>query len=157
MDLRTWLGKERVREIERIALMHIHCHLYSLRFWSHLSPKLRVWLREGPLKKKETTDWKQNHFCVMPMLRNEVVQSCPTLCDPHGLQPTRLHSPWNFPGKSTGVACHFLVQGIFLTQRSNLGLPHCRETLFHLSHQVLPNSDLYWRKWGKPLDHSGMT
>ena len=52
MDLRTWLGKERVREIERIALMHIHCHLYSLRFWSHLSPKLRVRLREGPLKKK---------------------------------------------------------------------------------------------------------
>ena len=33
----------------------------------------------------------------------EVAQSCPTFSDPHGLQPTRLLHPWNFPGKSTGV------------------------------------------------------
>ena len=32
--------------------------------------------------------------------------------------------PWNFPGKSTGVDCHFL--------------PHCRQTLYHLSHQGSP-------------------
>ena len=30
---------------------------------------------------------------------------------PHGLQPTRLLRPWDFPGKSTGVGCHFLLQG----------------------------------------------
>ena len=30
---------------------------------------------------------------------------------PHRLQPTGLLSPWNFPGKSTGVGCHFLLQG----------------------------------------------
>ena len=35
---------------------------------------------------------------------------------PHGLQPTRLLSPWNSPGKKTGVGCHFLLQRIFLTQ-----------------------------------------
>ena len=29
---------------------------------------------------------------------------------PHGLQPTRLLRPWGFPGKSTGVGCHFLLQ-----------------------------------------------
>ena len=29
---------------------------------------------------------------------------------PHGLQPTRLLCPWDFPGKDTGVACHFLLQ-----------------------------------------------
>ena len=29
---------------------------------------------------------------------------------PHGLQPTRLFCPWDFPGKSTGVACHCLLQ-----------------------------------------------
>ena len=33
---------------------------------------------------------------------------------------------WNSPGKNTGVGCHFLLQGIFLTQGSNPGLPHCR-------------------------------
>ena len=38
---------------------------------------------------------------------------------PHGLQPARLLCPWNFPGKNTGVDCHFLLQGIFLTQGSN--------------------------------------
>ena len=37
--------------------------------------------------------------------------------------------PWDFPGKSTGVGCHFLLQGIFPTQGLNPGLPHCR--LYH--------------------------
>ena len=36
------------------------------------------------------------------------LQSCPTVW-PHGLQPTRLLCPWNFPGKSTGVGCHCLL------------------------------------------------
>ena len=39
---------------------------------------------------------------------------------PHELQPTRLLCPWDDPGKNTGVGCHFLLQGIFLTQGSNL-------------------------------------
>ena len=42
---------------------------------------------------------------------------------------------WDFPGKNTGVGCHFLLQRIFLTQGSNLCLPHCRQMLYHLSHQ----------------------
>ena len=42
---------------------------------------------------------------------------------------------WDFPGKSTGVGCHFLFQRIFPTQGSNPGLPHCRQTLYQLSHQ----------------------
>ena len=53
---------------------------------------------------------------------------------PHGLQPTRLFCPWNSPGKNTGAGCHFLLQGIFPTQRSNLGLPHCGQTLYQPSH-----------------------
>ena len=35
------------------------------------------------------------------------------------------------PGKNTGGGCHFLLQGIFLTQASNLGLLHCRQILYH--------------------------
>ena len=38
------------------------------------------------------------------------LQSCPTLCDPHRQQPTRLPRPWDSPGKNTGVGCHFLFQ-----------------------------------------------
>ena len=36
--------------------------------------------------------------------------------------PRRLPCPWDFPSKNTGVGCHFLLQGIFPTQGSNLNL-----------------------------------
>ena len=52
-----------------------------------------------------------------------------TLCDPHGLSPTRLLCPWDSPGKNTWVGCHAILQGNFLTQGSNLHLLwflHCR-------------------------------
>jgi len=42
------------------------------------------------------------------------------------------------PGKNTGVGCHALLQGIFLTQGSNPHLPHFRWILYHLSHQRSP-------------------
>ena len=41
---------------------------------------------------------------------------------PHRLQLARLLSPWNFPGKNTGLGCHFLLQGIFPTQGLKLHL-----------------------------------
>ena len=56
----------------------------------------------------------------------------------HGLWPTRFLRPWDFPGKSTGVGCHFLLQRVFPTQGSNLGPPRCRQMLYHLSHQGSP-------------------
>ena len=54
-------------------------------------------------------------------VKAKVAQLCPTLCDPHGLQ-----SPWNSPGQNFGVGSFSLLQGIFPTQGSNPGLPHCR-------------------------------
>ena len=39
-------------------------------------------------------------------------RSCSVVSDslqPHGLWPTRLLSPWDFPGMNTGVGCHFLL------------------------------------------------
>ena len=45
---------------------------------------------------------------------------------------------WNPPGKNTGVGCHSLLQGIFPIQVSNPGLLHCRQILYHLSHQGSP-------------------
>ena len=53
------------------------------------------------------------------------------LLQPHGLQPSRFLCLWNSPGKNTGVGCDFLLQGIFLTQGSNLGPLHCRQILYH--------------------------
>ena len=43
----------------------------------------------------------------------------PTFCN-----PGRLLCPWDFSGKDTGVGCHFLLQGTFLTQGLNLGHLH---------------------------------
>ena len=53
---------------------------------------------------------------------------------PHGLYPTRLHCPWDSPGKNTGVGCHALLQEIFLTQGSNLSHLH----LLHWQADSLP-------------------
>ena len=71
-----------------------------------------------------------------------------------------LYSPWNSPGQNTGIGSHSLLRGIFPTQGSNPGLPHCRWILYQLSHQgsprileygslsllqgIFPNQELNW-------------
>ena len=39
---------------------------------------------------------------------------------PHRRQPTRLHHPWDSPGKNTGVGCHFLLQCIKVKSESEV-------------------------------------
>ena len=51
----------------------------------------------SPMHESET--WKWSRSVLSDCLRS------------HGLQPTRLLHPWDFPGKSTGVGCHCLLQG----------------------------------------------
>ena len=46
------------------------------------------------------------------------VQLCPALCDPIDCS-FQAPLPWYFPGKNTGMGCHFLLQGFFPTQGSN--------------------------------------
>ena len=68
----------------------------------------------------------------------ELLQSCLTPCDTMDcMQPTRILCSWDSPGKNTGVRCHALLQGIFLTEGSNSGLPHSRRILYQLSVCVL--------------------
>ena len=57
------------------------------------------------------------------------------------LQPRGLYSPWNSPGQNTGVGRLSLLPGIFPTQGSNPGLPHCRQILYQLSHK---GTQEYW-------------
>ena len=64
-----------------------------------------------------------------------VAQSCPTLCDPTDCRMPGSSVHGNSPGKNTRVGFHALVQGIFPTQGSNPGLPHCRLNLYHLSYK----------------------
>jgi len=51
------------------------------------------------------------------------------------LQPHGLYIPWNSPGQNTGVGSLSLLQGMFPTQGSNPGLPHCSRILYQLSHK----------------------
>ena len=65
-----------------------------------------------PSPMHESEKWKWSCSVVSDSLR------------PHGLQPTRLLCPWDFPGKNTRAGCHFLLQGIFPTRGSNRQFLH---------------------------------
>ena len=52
----------------------------------------------------------------------KVLQSCPTPFKPMDCSPQGYSGPWGSPDKNTGVGCHFLLQGIFLTQGLKFGL-----------------------------------
>jgi len=52
----------------------------------------------------------------------------------------------DFPGKNTGMGCHALLQGIFLTQGLNPGLPHCWQILYCMSRQGRPLASLVFLK-----------
>ena len=76
---------------------------YLLEFTQNMSTELIMLSSQSP-----------HSACVLA----KPLQSCPTL-HPCGLQPTRLLCLWASPGKNTGVDCHALLQGIFLTQDQN--------------------------------------
>ena len=56
----------------------------------------------------------------------------------NSLRPHGLYSPWNSLGQNTGLGSLSHLQGIFPTQVSNPGLPHCSWILYQLSHQGSP-------------------
>ena len=68
-----------------------------------------------------------------------VAQSCLTLCNSMDSSPPGSSVHRDSPGKNTGEGCHSLLQGIFPTKGLNLGLLHCRQILYCLSH------------WGSPM------
>ena len=74
----------------------------------------------------------------LSLVKSESV-SCSVLSDslrPH--EPSRLLRPRNFLGKNNGVDSHSILQGMFPTQGLNLGLLHCRQIFYYLSHQGNP-------------------
>ena len=65
-----------------------------------------------------------------------VTKSCLTVCDPVDCSPPGSSVHGSFWAKILKwVASHFLLQGIFPTQESNLGLLYCKQILYCLSHQ----------------------
>ena len=64
-----------------------------------------------------------------------VAQSRPTLCDPHGQLPASSSVHGILQARILEWVAIPFSRGIFPTQGLNLGLPHCRQILYHLSHQ----------------------
>ena len=80
----------------------------------------------------------------------------------NSLQSHGLYSPWNIPGQNTGVGSLSLLQGIFPTQGSILGLPHCRQILYQLSHKGSPGileweAYLFFRGSFQPRNQTGVS
>ena len=90
----TFLGQGKTKEKT--------CHLVS-DSWNHLGTKQSI--------------TKTTNQCVC-----SVTKSCPTLCDPVNCSLPGFPVHVIFPEKNTGVGCHFLLQGNFLTQGSNPGI-----------------------------------
>ena len=85
--------------------------------------------------KKQWTVWK---VCVC-----SAVQYCLTFATHWAEEPTTFLRPWDFSCKNTGVGCHFLLQGIFLTRGLNLGLL----CLLHWQAESLSQSHLWSPRW----------
>ena len=124
--------------------------IFSMKWTKKISEKLRCKQSStGPFASQAF--WDLNEFkerpragrewtlsCTLPAAREEpasskkhVYMQAKSLQSlwPHGLKPSRLLCPWDSPGKNTGVGCHALLQGIFLTQGANpcfLCLLHCQ-------------------------------
>ena len=83
--------------------------------------------------------------------RVKVAQLCPALCN-----------TMSYTGQNTGVGSLSLLQGVFPTQGSNPGLPHCRQNLYQLSHQGRPRI-LQWVAYpfssgsSRPRDQTGVS
>ena len=78
-------------------------------------------------------------------------ERCSVVSD--SLRPYGLYSPWNSSGQSIEVGSCSFLQGIFPTQGSNPGLPHCRWILYQLSHKRSPTI-LEWVAYSFPKGSS---
>ena len=87
------------------------------------------------------------HFRFLKMIlqtdfRKEMLLSCVCLCNPMNCSWPGSSAHGDSPGKDIGVGCHALLQGVFSTQESNLGLLHHRRILYCLSHQESKESSV---------------
>ena len=142
----TWLCLPQAGAVERITLLLLlpwFLHLlywYNKRYWFPIFRTDKISLEYTFIKAREVIYKKLWAF---------VAQSCPTLCDPMDCSPSGSSVHGDSPGKNR-VGCHFLLQGIFPTQGSNPGLPHCRRILYRLSHQGSPWLCIRWSFFNFP-------
>ena len=115
-----------------MKLIHLNQITQNVHFCAWLMP-LTILILRLIVEIKWTTIAVVHSFCCCCCL---VTKSRLTVLWRHGLYPTKLLRPWDFPGRNTGMGCHFLLQGIFLIQE-------------------LSPSLLYWQAASVPLCHQG--
>ena len=107
------------------VLLYIVCSYWNRKEGGRTQP-LKEWHSPRTQNKlvwtKELQDGRQ--VCVSRSVMSNSLR-------PHRLHSTRLLCPWESPRKNTGVGCHSLLQGIFLTQGSHPRLLHWRQILYH--------------------------
>ena len=96
-----------------------YCFLFKLKYFTgntYIGKLVDVYYFDKPLPKILL----KSPFCACMLSHSAMSNSL----RPHGLQPARSLCPLKFSRQDSGVGCHFLFQGIFLTQGSNLCLLH---------------------------------
>ena len=98
------------------------------------------WIYRGNFIRNSEREFKSQRY--LPPELYACVQRCVQLFVTQGLWAIRLLCPWNFPGKNTGLGCHFLLQG-------DLPDPGIKSmSLCHLQWQA---DFLLLNHWGSPL------
>ena len=110
---------------KELHYMDLQTDCVQVKFGSFLSMKSSYVFNRKVVHEKSSWSHQKSREVKVALLS-------PTLCDPMDC------SPWNSPGQNTGMGSLSLLQGIFPTQGSNPGLPHCRRILYQLSHQESP-------------------
>ena len=111
--------------IPGLGKSHIQCSCLEKSYGQRSLVGSSSWGR----RESDMTEHTRTQHTHTSYVKVKVAQLCPTLCNPLDC------SPWNSPGQNTGVGSLSLLPGIFPTQGSNPGLPHCRQVLYQLSHQ----------------------
>ena len=131
---------------EKICQRTVEEKVQGMCFWEETRRVATwgYWLKSWNIKGKKTLKRGSEEVLLNPVWQN----TCG--CVSHSVMSDSLHGLWaheaplstDSPGKNTGVSCHFLLQGIFLTQGSNLGLLHWRQILYHLSYREIPTEHM---------------
>ena len=109
---------------------------------------------------KATQGWIQEHLweeeaAASKRSAAKSLQSCPTLCDPVDGNPPGSR-PWDSPGNSTGVGCHFLLQCMKVKVKS-LSRFRLFATPWTVAHQAPPSTGFprqeYWSGVPLPSPH----
>ena len=119
-------GSQESDTAKHASMMH---QFQSPNSYQHLLGRMSGWVRAAALK------WATLEQSVDTVL---VTWLCLTLCDPMDCSPPGFTVRGIFPVRIPEWVVFLFSRGIFPTQGLNLGLLHCRQILYHLSHQGSP-------------------